>query len=71
MNFNLTIPYENEIKTEDKNIIRKFIINNIKEYENNSSKLTELIIEAVTSLNAGKSRTDFIAEQGFFKNLLY
>ena len=35
MNFNLTIPYENEIKTEDKNIIRKFIINNIKEYENN------------------------------------
>lgn len=71
MNFNLTIPYENEIKTEDKNIIRRFIINNIKEYENNSSKLTELIIEAVTSLNAGKSRTDFIAEQGFFKNLLY
>lgn len=71
MNFNLTIPYENEIKTEDKNIIRKFIINNIKEYENNSSKLTELIIEAVTSLNAGKSRTEFIAEQGFFKNLLY
>ena len=30
MNFNLTIPYENEIKTEDKNIIRKFIIKLIK-----------------------------------------
>lgn len=71
MNFNLTVPYDNEIKIEDKNIIREFIINNINEYENNSSKLTELIIEAVASLSAGKSRTDFIAEQGFFKNLLY
>ena len=71
MNFNLTAPYDNEIKIEDKNIIREFIINNINKYENNSSKLTELIIEAVASLSAGKSRTDFIAEQGFFKNLLY
>ena len=56
MNFNLTIPYENEIKTEDKNIIRKFIINNIKEYENNSSKLTELIIEAAEENQPSKHK---------------
>ena len=71
MEFNLTLPYDNEIEAKDKNIIREFIINNINEYENNSSKLTELIIEATTSLSAGKSRADFITEQGFFKNLLY
>lgn len=71
MEFNLTLPYDNEIEAKDKNIIQEFIINNINEYENNSSKLTELIIEATTSLSAGKSRADFITEQGFFKNLLY
>ncbi len=71
MEFNLTLPYDNEIEAKDKNIIQEFIINNISEYENNSSKLTELIIEATTSLSAGKSRADFITEQGFFKNLLY
>ena len=71
MEFNLTLPFDNEIEAKDKNIIQEFIINNINEYENNSSKLTELIIEATTSLSAGKSRADFITEQGFFKNLLY
>lgn len=71
MKFNLTLPFDNEIEAKDKNIIQEFIINNIDEYENNSSKLTELIMEAVASLSAGKARTDFIASQGFFKNLLY
>ena len=71
MDANLTLPFDNEIEAKDKNIIQEFIINNINEYENNSSKLTELIIEATTSLSAGKSRADFITEQGFFKNLLY
>lgn len=71
MEFNLTLPFDNEIEAKDKNIIQEFIINNINEYENNSSKLTELIIEAVASLSAGKARADFIVNQGFFKNLLY
>ena len=66
MDANLTLPFDNEIEAKDKNIIQEFIINNINEYENNSSKLTELIIEATTSLSAGKSRADFITEQGFF-----
>lgn len=71
MEFKLTLPFDNEIEVKDKNIIQEFIVNNINEYKNNSSKLTELIIEAVASLSAGKARTDFIASQGFFKNLLY
>ena len=66
---NLMIPYENEIDEKDKNIIEKYILNNIKEYEYNSSKLTELTIEAVSSLSAGKSRTEFLAKQGFLKNI--
>ncbi|WP_028328498.1 hypothetical protein [Brachyspira alvinipulli] len=65
----LMIPYENEIDEKDKTIIEEFILNNIKEYEYNSAKLTELTIEAVSSLSAGKSRTEFLANQGFFKNI--
>lgn len=66
---NFTIPYENEIEESDKNIIQEYILNNIKEYETNSTKLTELIIEAVSSLSAGKTRTEFLAKQGFFQNI--
>ena len=58
-----TIPYENEIDEKDKTIIQEYILNNIKDYENNSTKLTELIIEAVSSLSAGKSRTEYLAKQ--------
>ena len=66
---NLAIPYENEINDKDKTIIQEYILNNIKEYEHNSTKLTELTIEAVSALSAGKSRTDFLSKQGFFKNI--
>ena len=66
---NFTIPYENEIDEKDKTIIQEYILNNIKEYENNSTKLTELTIEAVSALSAGKSRTDFLAKQGFLQNI--
>ncbi|MCZ9960377.1 hypothetical protein OFQ54_00790 [Brachyspira hyodysenteriae] len=64
-----TIPYENEIDEKDKTIIQEYILNNIKDYENNSTKLTELIIEAVSSLSAGKSRTEYLAKQGFWQNI--
>ena len=64
-----TIPYESEIDEKDKNIIDKCILNNIKEYGHNSAKLTELTIEAVSSLSAGMSRTEFLAKQGFLKNI--
>ena len=30
-----TIPYENEIDEKDKTIIQEYILNNIKDYENN------------------------------------
>ena len=66
---NLAIPYENEINDKDKTIIQEYILNNIKEYEHNSTKLTELTIEAVSALSAGKSRTEFLSKQGFFKNI--
>ena len=65
----LTIPYENDINEKDKSIIQEYILNNIKEYEKNSTKLTELTIEAVSSLSAGKSRTEFLAKQGFLSNM--
>ena len=64
-----TIPYENEIEEKDKTIIQEYILNNIEEYEKNSTKLTELTIEAVSSLSAGKSRTEFLSKQGFWGNL--
>ncbi|WP_300703710.1 hypothetical protein [uncultured Brachyspira sp.] len=63
------IPYENEIDEKDKTIIQEYIINNAEEYKKNSTKLTELIIEAVSSLSAGKSRTEFLAKQGFLGNI--
>lgn len=65
----LTIPYENDINEKDRSIIQEYILNNIKEYEKNSTKLTELTIEAVSSLSAGKSRTEFLAKQGFLSNV--
>ena len=67
---NLTIPYENKIKESDKKIIEEYIENNVEEYKNNYAKLTELTMDAVSSLSASKSRTQFIANQGFIKNIL-
>ena len=67
---NLTIPYENKIKEADKKIIEEYIENNVEEYKNNYAKLTELTMDAVSSLSASKSRTQFIANQGFIKNIL-
>ncbi|WP_300589654.1 hypothetical protein, partial [uncultured Brachyspira sp.] len=52
-----------------KTIKKEYIINNAEEYKKNSTKLTELIIEAVSSLSAGKSRTEFLAKQGFLGNI--
>ncbi|WP_300370634.1 hypothetical protein [Brachyspira sp.] len=63
------IPYENEIDEKDKTIIQEYILNNVEEYKKNSTKLTELTIEAVSSLSAGKSRTEFLSKQGFFDNI--
>lgn len=67
---NLTIPYENKIKESDKKIIEEYVENNVEEYKNNYAKLTELTMDAVSSLSASKSRTQFIANQGFIKNIL-
>lgn len=68
---NLTIPYENKIKEADKKIIEEYIENNVEEYKNNYAKLTELTMDAVSSLSASKSRTQFIANQGFIKYIKY
>ena len=67
---NLTVSYDNKIKESDKKIIEEYIENNVEEYKNNYSKLTELTMDAVSSLSASKSRTQFIANQGFIKNIL-
>ena len=67
MNIKLEAPYKNKIDNNTQSIIQEFILNNINEYKNNSSKLTELTIEAVSALSTSKSRVDYMKNQGFFK----
>ncbi|WP_295159958.1 hypothetical protein [uncultured Brachyspira sp.] len=67
---NFTVLYENEIDEKDKTIIQEYILNNVEEYKENSAKLTELAIEAVSFLSAAKSRTEYLSKQGFLENIL-
>ena len=69
MDIKLDAPYKDKIDNNTQSIIQEFILNNINEYKNNSSKLTELTIEAVSALGTSKSRVDYMKNQGFFKNL--
>ncbi|MDO6995011.1 hypothetical protein Q5M87_13440 [Brachyspira innocens] len=69
MEFNLILPYENEIEASDKTEIDRYIESTIKLHKNNANKLTELTLEAASCLAAGEARAKQLSSQGFFKNL--
>lgn len=69
MEFNLILPYENEIDSSDKTEIDRYIESTIELHKNNANKLTELTLEAASCLAAGEARAKQLASQGFFKNL--
>lgn len=70
MEFNLALPYENEIEDCDKTEIDRYIESTIELHKNNANKLTELTLEAASCLAARESRAKQLSSQGFFKNLL-
>lgn len=69
MEFNLILPYENEIEASDKTEIDRYIESTIELHKNNANKLTELTLEAASCLAAGEARAKQLSSQGFFKNL--
>ncbi|PTY39512.1 tetratricopeptide repeat protein [Brachyspira hampsonii] len=69
MEFNLILPYENEIDSSDKTEIDRYIESTIELHKNNANKLTELTLEAASCLAAGEARAKQLSSQGFFKNL--
>ena len=69
MEFNLILPYENEIEDSDKTEIDRYIESTIELHKNNANKLTELTLEAASCLAAGEARAKQLSSQGFFKNL--
>ena len=70
MEFNLILPYENEIEDCDKTEIDRYIESTIELHKNNANKLTELTLEAASCLAARDARAKQLLSQGFFKNLL-
>ena len=70
MNFNLPIPFENDLTNEEKIAIDEYIERTYEEYKNNSKELTKLAMQASASISAGKARAEQLAKQGWLKNAL-
>lgn len=68
MDFNLTIPFENDLTTEEKTSIDEYIDKTYEEHKNNSKELTKLAMQASASISAGKARAEKLANQGWLKN---
>lgn len=66
---NIPSPYENELTSEEKVSIDKFINDTINLLGNNIEKLTQLAMQASTAINANASRLDALRKQNFFKRL--
>lgn len=69
MDFNLTIPFEDDLTSEEKTAIDEYIDKTYEEHKNNSKELTKLAMQASASISAGKARAEKLANQGFLKNL--
>lgn len=69
MDFNLTMPFENDLTNEEKTAIDEYIERTYEEHKNNSKELTKLAMQASASVSAGKARAEKLANQGFLKNL--
>lgn len=69
MDFNLTMPFENDLTNEEKTAIDEYIDRTYEEHKNNSKELTKLAMQASASVSAGKARAEKLANQGFLKNL--
>ncbi len=68
MDFNLPIPFENDLTTEEKTSIDEYIDRTYEEHKNNSKELTKLAMQASASISAGKARAEKLANQGWLKN---
>lgn len=68
MDFNLTIPFEDDLTTEEKTAIDEYIDRTYEEHKNNSKELTKLAKQASASISAGKARAEKLANQGWLKN---
>ncbi|TKZ35103.1 tetratricopeptide repeat protein [Brachyspira catarrhinii] len=69
MKFDLTMPYDKDLKEEEKQEIDSFIDSIYEQCKDNSKEITQLAMEASFALNAGKNRANELCRQGFFKNL--
>lgn len=57
----------NEISTQDKVEIDKFIENMIEVHKSNSSEINKLVMDSVTALTVSEARSNELASQGFIK----
>ena len=69
MNFNLPIPFENDLTNEENTAIDEYIERTYEEHKNNGKELTKLAMQASCAISAGKARAEKLANQGFLKNL--
>ena len=68
MDFNLTIPFEDDLTSEEKTAIDEYIDKTYEEHKNNSKELTKLAMQASASISAGKAKAEKLANQGWLKN---
>ena len=67
---NITAPYENELTSEEKVSIDKFINDTINSLGNNVEQLTQLAMQASTAINANESRINKLKSQSLWRTLL-
>lgn len=70
MDFNLPIPFENDLTTEEKTSIDEYIDRTYEEHKNNSKELTKLAMQASSRIHAAQARADNLANKGFVKNAI-
>ena len=70
MDFNLTIPFEDDLTSEEKTAIDEYIDKTYEEHKNNSKELTKLAMQASSRIHAAQARADKLANKGFIKNAI-
>ncbi|OEJ15301.1 hypothetical protein BFL38_13440 [Brachyspira hampsonii] len=69
MDFNFTMPYDNDLTEEEKTAIDEYVDKVYEEFKDNGKQLTRLAAQASSAISEGKAKAEKLANQVFLKNL--
>ena len=70
MDFNLPIPFENDLTNEENTAIDEYIERTYEEHKNNSKELTKLGMQASCAVSSAKARAEKLKNKPFFRNAI-